>query len=147
MTSVTGIENQAEGQGVSLASLRKHYDSLRGEIHDAWVSGDEKRLDGTLTMLQDQISMAPLTPEYTCPNIWATLYEYAVAAMEIMAEDPSKGPKYGLNVSWVAPHNSRVSLMEQIEQKKAATEVDDQRRIAAGETLPWLGRRETWLNP
>jgi hypothetical protein len=39
------------------------------------------------------------------------------------------------------------SLRELVMEQKRKVHTDDLRRIAEGETLPWLGKRETWLNP
>lgn len=38
-------------------------------------------------------------------------------------------------------------IIDLLEARKRDLEVDDQRRIAEGETLPWLGKRESWLDP
>ena len=39
----------------------------------------------------------------------------------------------------------RARIYDDLEERKRLIEEDDQRRIAAGDTAPWLGKRETWL--
>jgi hypothetical protein len=43
------------------------------------------------------------------------------------------------------PNAPTAQIYAYLEAQKRATEEEDQRRIAAGDTAPWLGRRETWL--
>ena len=59
---------------------------------------------------------------------------------EIEAEEGEVSPSQKLG-------EMRARIYADLEERQRRVEEDDQRRIEAGDTAPWLGRRATWLNP
>ena len=129
------------------------YDFWADAIHDAWIWGDVLALDQILTYFEDLIVMAPAS-EDSEPNVWALIYEYAVAAMERVYFEPDDGPRFDEKVYSVIGEvagemfrDTGRSVYEDIEARAFLHAARDRIRMQSGKSCPaWVGNRTGWLN-